>query len=379
MASQVESHASPFIFLFLSHLGLHFRLISMLWVSLAASMVPVMAQIQAGKTQPDRVEFGTIRVGVTADASVRIFASGNNAEGVKTKVTAPPFVIVKDSHLGAETYGNLGTWLVFDLFLTMDTRSASNFLGEILVQIGGQKTIVPVHALVAATVPGLTRTLVVATPFDRYSCDNASDFSSWLKVVEEGKLSPWYLQGGSDGSVLRNLALKDFEVVLLAEEGLIEMQEKDVTNLVRYVETGGRVVLCANAFFSGTVDKANQVLIPFGLQIQNQEPRGVLPGLPDTASGEDIVADPLTREVKALDFRRASPIAVTNPKQGKILVKAQAFGGLGYVAVSRPGLGQGEVIALGQSLWWNWISDLKSDPRDNGKLLKNLLTKPRKQ
>ena len=71
-----------------------------------------------------------------------------------------------------------------------------------------------------------------------------------------------------------------------------------------------------------------------------------------------------------VDFFRPSPISVTNPSQGKLLVKSDDRVN-GYVAVSRQS-GRGDVIVLTQSLWWTWI---RSDPAnaDNLRLFENLL------
>ena len=73
-----------------------------------------------------------------------------------------------------------------------------------------------------------------------------------------------------------------------------------------------------------------------------------------------------------MDFFRPSQIDVTDPAQGKLLVKAEDGHG-GYLAVSRKP-SRGEVIVLAQSLWWSWI---RSDPAkaDNLRLLENLLAR----
>jgi hypothetical protein len=38
---------------------------------------------------------------------------------------------------------------------------------------------------------------------------------------------------------------------------------------------------------------------------------------------------------------------------------------------------RGEVIALGQSLWWDWISNARGKAENNAAFLATLLAKPR--
>jgi hypothetical protein len=91
----------------------------------------------------------------------------------------------------------------------------------------------------------------------------------------------------------------------------------------------------------------------------------------------EIVNDPLTDGVKTLHFFRPSPVAVTDSHKGKILAHAAGDPGQGYVAVARAS--QGEVVALGQSLWWQWIAKDHAKGSDNAVLLANLLKKSPKR
>ncbi len=81
----------------------------------------------------------------------------------------------------------------------------------------------------------------------------------------------------------------------------------------------------------------------------------------------------MTHGVKKLYFHRPSPVAVTDAAKGKILVATPGDTGEGFVAVARAG--QGEVIALGESLWWDWVSKGKAKGSDNAAFMANLLQK----
>ena len=52
---------------------------------------------------------------------------------------------------------------------------------------------------------------------------------------------------------------------------------------------------------------------------------------------------------------------------------APAYPGEGHIAVAQAG--RGEVVALGQSLWWFWLSQAKAKSSDNAAMLRNLLEK----
>jgi hypothetical protein len=86
--------------------------------------------------------------------------------------------------------------------------------------------------------------------------------------------------------------------------------------------------------------------------------------------GADAIrAHPLTEGVRVLSFHRPSPTTVTDRSRGKLLVTAPPYPGDGFVAVARAG--DGEVVALGESLWWSWVNKA-----DNALLLRNLLREP---
>ena len=50
--------------------------------------------------------------------------------------------------------------------------------------------------------------------------------------------------------------------------------------------------------------------------------------------------------------------------------------GYGYAGTAKAG--KGEVVALGESLWWSWVSEKRAKDTDNGKFLAYLLAPPKK-
>jgi hypothetical protein len=175
--------------------------------------------------------------------------------------------------------------------------------------------------------------------------------------------------------VFRNLDLKRFDCILLASRGLTELTPADIKKVRAYAEGGGRVLVSANSFFRGTVMQANTILDGYGLLIRDEEARGA--GANDvTVRKNDFDPAVVKAGVTSVHFFRASPVAVTDAKKGRVWVKAAQVGnvGDGFVAVATAG--KGRVIALGESLWWHWIHETQAGPADNAKLLRWLLLPP---
>ena len=133
-----------------------------------------------------------------------------------------------------------------------------------------------------------------------------------------------------------------------------------------------RLVVAADRFFRATrllssVTKANELLIPFGLQMDDEEPPG---GAKFEAAEDDIVEHALTKMVKTIKVRRPTPTKIVDPKRAQKLVKI--FPERAFIALSRTESG-GQVVALGTSLWWSWAADAPG----NARLLRNLLTRKR--
>jgi hypothetical protein len=334
---------------------------------LALPLVP--GQTAAAEVQPNALRFGSVRVGATVEGSIRIFRQDNDTSKVAVKVEPPAFLRVDYTHVGSQRIGanNRG---YCDIWVSVDTRRAGEYSGELRVELGREQVAIPVGVTVRPQMPHLTRLLVVETPYSRFSTRNADDFATWRDLVEGAHLDVHYLEGRPGAYGLRAIDLAKFDVVLLGMEGLIYLRDSDIGRLELFTERGGRTIVAANRFFRGTVSKANELLVPYGLRMIDTEPTD----RPEFALGAaEIADDPLTQGVKTLYFHRPSPVAVTDSHKGKILVAAPAYPGEGFVAVARAG--EGEVVTVGESLWWSWLSQGKAKGSDNATLLRNLLEK----
>ncbi len=336
--------------------------------ALALPLLTVRAA--AGELQPNFLDFGSVRVGATAEGSVRIFRDGEDSSGLAIKIAPPAFVRVEDIKIGSQNYGgNIKGYC--DLWLSIDTKRAGDYSGALDVEIGRQRVAVPVSVTVRPQMPRLTRLLVVETPFSRFSTSDAAVFKPWLDLVSEAHFDVHYLDARRGSPVLERIDLDRFDVVLLGMDGLVGLLDSDVKLLRGFMERGGRTIVAANAFFRGTVGKANELLVPYGLRMRDTEPRDQHEFRLGAA---EITRDPLTEGVKTLHFHRPSPIAVTDPRQGTVLAAVPGEPTEGFVAVARAG--RGEVVALGESLWWNWLANDKASGSDNAVLLGDLLKKP---
>jgi hypothetical protein len=166
------------------------------------------------------------------------------------------------------------------------------------------------------------------------------------------------------------------DVVLLDAGGLTWASAEDVKRARAFAEGGGRLVLAASRFCSGSVEAANKVLDGYGLKMLNEEapigPKRVIPA--EVLGKEAFAPEVIKAGIKSARFYRASPTVVEAGKPARVLVKAAGAGGPkdGFVAAAKAG--EGEVVVLGQSLWWSWMSADQARGTDNAQVLRLLLT-----
>ena len=326
---------------------------------------PAPAQPILDRLQPGKLNVGTIYVSSTVEASVRLLFKGDDPTKLRVATRPPPFMNVTQTNLGTQNQGNLGTYIFCDVFVSFETRDPGAFSDSIEVKVGETRVAVPVACEVLEIGPGLTRVLIVDTPFQRFSTMDATAFDPWLALVKSAKLNVSYLESDRETPVLRDIDLSKFDVVLLAGGGVINAHESDYRKLKTFVYYGGRLVVTANAFFRNTVEKANEFVTHYGLRLSDVDSNLI------DVNSTGIVRHPLTAGVRALKFHRASPVVAQAKDRATVLVQAPAEPEAGFLAVARAG--KGEVVVLGESLWWSWMSSQLTSGADNEILLKNLL------
>lgn len=325
----------------------------------------------ADKVQPDGLPFGTLYTTNVAEGSFMIFAPPDDPKP-KVKVDAPKFVTVLATGTEVRDFADKSFTCV-TVEVAIDTAKAGELKGEIAVTVGKEVTKVPVSATVKAKKAGTPRVLVVGTPFERSTTTHGTDYRGWTDVVDAAGLDVSYLLVRKDKAVTRDIDLVKFDTVLMAADALVFQTAEDTKRVRTFAEKGGRVVVTANHFFVGSVQGANDVLDGYGLELKDveaPEPAEV------TVTKDNLDADVVKAGVETARFFRGSPVTAD---KGRILVSTPEFEvpGNGYVGAAKAG--KGEVVAVGVSLWWNWVSEERAKGTDTGKLLAYLLAPTKKR
>src|SRR6185295_11049549 len=271
------------------------------------------------------------------------------------RVEAPDFVQVKEVTPRQEKAFDRGRPFVAVSF-RLNIPQAGNHSGKIKVTLDGRQAWLPIRVRVRASAPDRARLLVVHTPYEEYATEHGSDFDPVTRILSA-------LDAAVDCVDMLPTRLEPYRTILLADSALARINAEDVARVRSFAEKGGRLILPCNAFFSGTIQRANEILSGYGLQVEDKDMSGVY-------NATNIVADLLTRGVGRLEFHRPSPVVVTDGAKGKLLARDPTGPG-GFVAVAR--LDGGEIVVLSESLWWYWVARFKDAP-DNARLLQNVLT-----
>jgi hypothetical protein len=333
----------------------------------AASAQPAKLEVQ-----PDSLPFGTLYTDAIAEGSVLIFASADDPKP-KIKTDGPKFVKVLRTDTHEQEFGNRGKFTCVTVEVAIDTAKAGELKGELEVTINKDVVKVPISATVKARKPGAPRVLVVGSPFERYTTGFGKDYQGWRDVVDAAGLDASYILVHNGKATTRDLDLSKFDCILMSADALVDPTDDDVKRVRAFAEKGGRVVVTANAFFVGSVKGANKVLDGYGVTILDTE----APNAKEIVLQKENFDAAVTKAgVEKAKFFRASPVSAE--KGAKLLVSSPEFDqpNYGYVAVGKAG--KGEVIAMGVSLWWNWVGEQRGKDSDNGKLLGYLLTPSRK-
>lgn len=146
--------------------------------------------------------------------------------------------------------------------------------------------------------------------------------------------------------------LQKYQRIVLNWGSLCGIWTEDVQRLHNFVEDGGRLIIWANLFLSGSIDSANRIVRPYGLEMLDTEcRRGVNIDILD----EHLVTDwqrALLQGVRRLSFGRTSPIISQNPDS--MLIRNPDDETVAFVAMAKE---NGEVILIGQSLLLGYIGD----------------------
>jgi hypothetical protein len=334
----------------------------------AGGCLPLAAQgelqpVAAPTVQPSACDLGTLAVGATVESSFAVFWADAGLAKSKARIELP-----SDCRLlrmdTSEYNGRALTEVEFEL----TTAAARDIDTTFVVHCGSEVARVPLRASVVAMPAGGSRILVAESPFGAFSAEDPATFDAWRKIVAQGRLEVDYRLLRRDRQTFDVEALRRVDVVLAGAGALTSLDAEQVARLHGFVCGGGRLVVFANAFFGQSVRAANRLCEPFGLRILDEELQG---GGTFTTDVTGMGKHPLTVGVEELSVLRPSPVEVLDER---VAVQLVGFGtpkiqGFAAIAATR---GAGELIAVGDSLWWSSCGKSSGYAR----LLRNLLTRP---
>lgn len=337
----------------------------MLHVTPILFLAVTLASQQGAKpsTSPTRIDLGVVRVGAIAESTVHIYwespMSGNRVVAKLPRNTRQ-LTLTSDTDENGHAETRLGFAIATDQLGKHET--------SIGLQLGGRQTSVALTWTVEPAVVRGSRILVATSPFMGDSSSDPTVFDPWRALVEQAAFDVDYRYRRKDAPPFTADALARVDIVVVGEDGLIGISDAEAARLQGFVCGGGRVVVFANAFFFGTTKAANLLCKPFGLSMMDREPPI---GPAHVAIDEDLPRHPLTVGVKKVVVRRPSPTIVDDPKKATALVVLPALGAeLPFAAIATTKSG-GELITIGESLWWNWIGKSAGNQR----LMRNLLVR----
>ena len=177
-------------------------------------------------------------------------------------------------------------------------------------------------------------------------------------------------QPGPDGLFPIPQELARYDVILVADGGIVHVNNNTALLLMQLADSGKRVVITACPAMGDSVLYANRILEPLGMRMVDHDiDTG---GSKKPTEAARLEADELLDGVHKLACFRPGPIHLLDPDKAKILAYLPDSRD-GFVAVSRKG--NGEVVAVGLYLVASWLGE-DAEGTDNARLLKNLLTQP---
>lgn len=330
----------------------------------------------------DRLDFGELHVDAVAEAELGIRFKGIKDPGLSLKIEVPGFITVKHLRLfrrGEDQPGEVGCFVT----LVLDTKSVGRRTGNVKARLGNQGVRVPVVASVTPREAGRTKVLVISYGFGGAS-HRADYYRPWFDLVREAKLDvnymespsvPQYSNGPTGPGDVASLpeALARYDVILLADMGIVGLNQNTSLMLMQFADSGKRVILMASPAMGESVLYANRVLDSLGMHMLDRDVDTDqvthVHGVPMIEAAK-LEADNLLAGVKKLTTFRPAPIQFLDSTKAKILAYLPRSQD-GFVAVSRQG--NGEVVAIGLTGLPSWIGE-RGQGTDNARFLKNLLT-----
>lgn len=331
------------------------------WLLSTLCIFGVSAQQGGAPVAKERpaVDLGELAVGAVVEASFGVTWDDAALAAAKAEVEPPAGVRV----LQVVT-GKAGQRAETVVEFAVDTDTTRTIDAAFTVRCGGVTAMQPLRAVVVARPPGGARALVAETPFEADSSDDPMAFAAWRELVAAARLDIDYRLTRRGRANFDVGALSRVDVVLVGERAILALDDQQVAKLQGFVCGGGRVIVFADAFFMGTVAGANRLAEAFDMAIVDREPAAM--GWKVERSG--LARHPLTVGIDTVEVHRPSPVTIGDSGLAKALVAFTAPSEQPFVAIATTASG-GEMVVVGDSLWWNTANKSPGFAR----LLRNLL------
>lgn len=305
------------------------------------------------------VDLGLLATGAIVEASCGVRWDDVSLAKAQAEVEPPAGVRILKVVTGTAAQRPITT-----IEFAVDTSTARTIDAAFTVRCGGAAATLPLHATIAEMPKGGTRVLVATTPFEADSSDDPNTFTAWRELVAAAKLDIDYRIVRKGRPSFDVGALSRVDVVLAGEGALVAVDDLQVAKLQGFVCGGGRLIVCANHFFEGTVPGANRVAEAFDLAIVDRESASAVWRL--DRSG--LARHPLTVGIDTIDVRRPSPVTLGESPRVRALATFTTPSEQPLAAMATTASG-GEMVVVGDSLWWNTANQSPGFAR----LLRNLL------
>lgn len=336
-------------------------------VCLASPVAKAKSQYEG--FNPARLDLGSVYVGSIIEGSFSFRVPGTDPN-ISFEIGLPKFTRIVKKSQQVVSFGKktdlAKTFVEGVATFSILTEMPGDYRGEFFLTLGKSQAKLPISVTVKAQQPGLTRVLVVHSPFQTGNSPDPDFFRPWTDLASKYQLDVSLLVDNQSPFIFRDLDLTKFDTVLVSGEALVGAKKGDWKSANDFVKKGGRLVLETSNFWTGNVENINLFLEEKGMRVRLDETESRKPLLLAKSHLAPILA---TNGISSLRFIRVTPIEVTDPSKSHVLVQANSVGEKGDGLIVRTQLGKGEMLVTGQPLWWNWIGPQWAKDSDNAKML----------
>lgn len=171
---------------------------------------------------------------------------------LKPAIEGPAFVLIGKIAPEQRTNWFAGRPFVV-VEMSIDTSRPGEYSGAVTVTLDRRRASLPVSVVVQEATGALPKLLIATTPYESYSTGQGSNFHTLTKMLSTLLLNADYRHRFPP-------SIERYQIILLADSTLVGLSAEEISRVRAFVERGGRLILACNAFMSGSVPQANQIL-----------------------------------------------------------------------------------------------------------------------